>query len=157
MNFYASSSPTSFSTTRPVTSNLQPDTCPQGMLPAAFARADANGTPVLALLVSSGIASLFVVMNAAKGLKGLFEYLLLLSTSASLWLYLAFALAAIRLRIAPLWGAIGAAYALWTLWGAGLEASGLSLVLMVAGLPVLLWMRFRSRPLEQPLEERPVA
>jgi basic amino acid/polyamine antiporter, APA family len=129
----------------------------RGMLPQWLGRVDRNGTPVAALLLSSLIASIFVVMNAAKGLKSLFEFMLLLSTSASLWLYLAFALAAVRLKIAPVWAAIGVLYALWTLWGAGVEASGLSLLLMAAGLPMLWWARCASGPLEEPLEERPVA
>ena len=36
---------------------------------------------------------------------------------------------------------LGAVFALATLWGAGIVASGLSLVLMVAGLPLYLWAR----------------
>ena len=83
-------------------------------------------------------------MNASKGLKALFEYLLLLSTSATLWLYLACALAALRMRIATPIAALGAAYALYTLWGAGIEASGLSLLLMALGWPLYAWARRSS-------------
>ena len=36
---------------------------------------------------------------------------------------------------------LGAVFALATLWGAGIVASGLSLVLMIAGLPLYLWAR----------------
>ena len=36
---------------------------------------------------------------------------------------------------------VGAGYALWTLWGAGIEASGWSLVLMAAGAPLYWWAR----------------
>ncbi len=77
-------------------------------------------------------------------MKGLFEFLLLLSTSGTLWLYLGCALAAMRLRLVRLLGLLGIAYSLWTLWGAGLEASGLSLVLMAAGLPIY-WLAKRRR------------
>ncbi len=119
----------------------------QGLLPAVLARTNADGTPVAAILMSSIIASIFVLMNASKGLQALFEYLLLLSTSATLWLYLACALAALRLRIAAPISALGAAYALYTLWGAGVEASGLSLLLMVAGWPVYWWARRSNRPI----------
>ena len=116
----------------------------RGMLPAWLAATDARGTPARGLVVGSVIASVFALMNASRTMKGLFEYLLLLSTSASLWLYLACAVAAIRLRIAVPWALVGAIYALWTLWGAGVAASGLSLVLMVAGLP-LYWLALRER------------
>jgi basic amino acid/polyamine antiporter, APA family len=113
----------------------------QGLLPPALAQTDRNGTPVRTILLSSLIASVFVLMNAAKETQALFEYLLLLSTSATLWLYLACALAALRLRVARPVAAVGALYALYTLWGAGIEASGMSLILMAAGLPVYLYTR----------------
>lgn len=118
------------------------------MLPRWFAGTDRHGTPVRALLVSAVIASLFALFNGLRSMQGLFEFLLLLSTSAALWLYLAFALAAVRLRIAPVWALVGAAYALWTLWGAGWAASGLSLVLMLSGLPLYAWTR-RERLADQ--------
>jgi APA family basic amino acid/polyamine antiporter len=116
----------------------------RGMLPAWLAATDARCTPVRGLVVGSVIASLFALMNASRTMQGLFEFLLLLSTSASLWLYLACAFAAVRLKVAVPWAIIGAGYALWTLWGAGVAVSGLSLVLMAAGLP-LYWCARRER------------
>lgn len=111
------------------------------MLPGWLAGTNSSGTPVRGLLVGTVIASLFALMNASRTMQGLFEFLLLLSTSAALWLYLACAAAAVRLKVAVPWAAIGAAYALWTLWGAGIVASALSLVLMLAGLPIYAWAR----------------
>lgn len=64
-----------------------------------------------------------------------------MSTSATLWLYLACALAALRLGVARIPALLGALYALWTLWGAGIGASGLSFVLMALGLPIWLWLK----------------
>jgi APA family basic amino acid/polyamine antiporter len=116
----------------------------RGMLPAWLAGTDAKGTPIRGLLVSSVIASLFALANASRSLKGLFEFLLLLSTSASLWLYLACALTAVRLNVARGWAVVGAVYSVWMLWGAGVGASGLSLVLMAAGLPIYWWSRRHS-------------
>lgn len=117
------------------------DMAARGLLPRGLAATDAGGTPKRALLVSAAIASLFVVMNGTRSLQGLFEFLLLVSTSAALWLYLACALAALRLGVARIWALVGAAYSLWTLWGAGIEASALSVALMAAGLPLWWWMR----------------
>jgi basic amino acid/polyamine antiporter, APA family len=117
----------------------------RGLLPQWFGVLDKRGVPRRALLLSSAIASIFVLMNAAKGMKALFEFLLLLSTSATLWLYLACALAALKLRVAVPLAAVGAFYALWTLWGAE-WASLWSFVLMASGLPLYWWVR-RSAPL----------
>lgn len=123
----------------------------RAMLPAWLAETDGRGTPVRALVIGSLIASVFALMNASRTMQGLFEFLLLLSTSASLWLYLACAVAAVRLKVAVPWALLGAAYALWTLWGAGLEASAWSLVLMVAGLPLYEWARRERASAEQPV------
>lgn len=125
-------------------SEMARDMAERGLLPRWFAATDARGTPQRALLVSTVIASVFVLMNASRSMQALFEYLLLLSTSASLWLYLACALAAWHLRVSRPLAAMGAAYAAWTLWGAGIGASGLSFILMALGLPVWLWTRSRN-------------
>jgi APA family basic amino acid/polyamine antiporter len=121
----------------------------RGVLPVWLAATDARGTPARGLVVGSVIASAFALMNASRTMQGLFEFLLLLSTSSSLWLYLACAVAAVRLKVAVPWALLGAVYALWTLWGAGLAASGLSLVLMAAGLPLYWWARRERGSVEQ--------
>jgi APA family basic amino acid/polyamine antiporter len=111
----------------------------RGMLPRWFAATDRHGTPRRALLVSSVIATLCLIFNASKDMQGIYEFVLLLSTSAALWLYLACALAAWRMRVSRGFALVGAGYALWTLWGAGIEASAWSLALMAAGVPLYLW------------------
>ncbi|MBA4163241.1 MAG: amino acid permease [Erythrobacter sp.] len=116
----------------------------RGILPAWFAATDAGGTPVRALLLSSAIASFFLVFTASRSMQGIYEFLLLLSTSATLWLYLLCALAAWRKKVVRGFALVGAAYALWTLWGAGLEATGWSLILAAAGVPLYLWTRRRQ-------------
>lgn len=118
----------------------------RGMLPRWFAATDRHGTPRRALLLSSIIATVCLLLNASRNMKGIYEFVLLLSTSAALWLYLACALAAWRMNVARGFALVGAGYALWTLWGAGVEASGWSLVLMAAGLPLYLWARRGGQP-----------
>lgn len=116
------------------------------MLPRWFAVTDGSGTPRRALLVSSVIATLCLLFNASKSMQGIYEFVLLLSTSAALWLYLACALAAFKMKVVRGFALVGAGYALWTLWGAGIEASGWSLVLMAAGIPLYLWARRGGQP-----------
>lgn len=111
----------------------------RGMLPRWFAQTDARGTPRRALIASSIIATVCVLLNSSRSMQGLYEFVLLLSTSAALWLYLACALAAWRMNVVRLFALVGAAYALWTLWGAGIEASAWSLALMAAGVPLYWW------------------
>lgn len=118
-------------------------------LPAWFGKTDARGTPARALIATSVIASICLGLNASRSMQGIFEFLLLLSTSAALWLYLMVALSAWRLKVVRPFALIGAAYALWTLWGAGIEASGWSLVLMLAGLPLYWWAKREDRTLQQ--------
>lgn len=115
----------------------------RGMLPRWFAGTDGRGTPARALVASSAIATICLLLNSSRSMQGIYEFVLLLSTSAALWLYLACALAAWRLKVVRPFALLGALYAVWTLWGAGLEASGWSLALMAAGLP-LYWLAKRE-------------
>lgn len=112
-----------------------------GELPRWLAATDGRGTPVRAILLSSLAATLLLVANSLQGLVALFTAMALLSTSATLWLYLGCSLASLRFRVALPAAMIGAVYALWTLWGAGWQASGLSLMLMALGFPLYWWTR----------------
>lgn len=113
----------------------------QGLLPAWFARENRHGTPSNALILSSAIATACVILNDNKSTSEMFTFMAVLSTSVTLWLYLACAAAALRLGVAAPVAALGLAYAFWTLWGAGPGVSAMSLVLMVAGLPLYWWTR----------------
>ncbi len=117
-----------------------------GTLPDWLSATDARGTPVRALLLSAAAASALMIANSVGSLIAIFTWMALLSTSATLWLYLGCAAAALKRGIAPIAAGLGGIYALWALWGAGVEASGLSLVLMTAGLPLYAWT-VRNRPL----------
>ncbi len=120
----------------------------RGMLPAWFAGVTARGIPRRVLLLSSFLACLFLVFNASKSMGDLFAYLAKLSTSATLWLYLACALAALHVGVARPVASLGLIYALWALWGAGITISALSFVLMLGGLPLYWWaQQSRARKL----------
>ncbi len=130
----------------------------QGLFPARFARTNRHGTPVAALLIASSLASACVILNSNKSTAEMFTFMAILSTSVTLWLYLSCAAAALRLRVGIPAAAIGLAYSVWTLWGAGIWVSTLSLILMAAGLPLYWWTR-ESAPTSAPFgsEETPVA
>ncbi|MDB5714120.1 MAG: amino acid permease [Sphingomonadales bacterium] len=112
----------------------------EGLLPAWFGRTDCRDVPVGVLILSSALASALVMTNAAKSLSGIFEFMVLLTTASSLWFYFAACVAALRLRIAIPAAVLGLIFSVWAMWGAGIVASGLSLLLMLTVLP-LYWMR----------------
>jgi APA family basic amino acid/polyamine antiporter len=112
-----------------------------GELPRWLAGTDAKGTPVRGLILSTILASLLLVANSLQGLVALFTAMALLATSATLWLYVGCALASMRFRVVVPAAVVGLGYALWTLWGAGIVASGSSVLLMAAGLPFYWWAR----------------
>jgi APA family basic amino acid/polyamine antiporter len=112
----------------------------EGLLPAWFGRTGKRDVPVGVLVLSSALASALVMTNASKSLSGIFQFMVLLTTASSLWFYFAACISAIRLRIAVPVALLGAGFSLWAMWGAGVVASALSLLLMLTVLP-FYWMR----------------
>ncbi len=115
------------------------------LMPRWFGTMAPNGVPVRAILVSSILSSLLVLANSSRSMGGLFTFMALLTTSVTLWLYLACAAVAIKRRIAVPAAIAGLLFGVWSLWGAGLEPSGLSFLLMIAGLPLYWWTRRQRR------------
>lgn len=124
------------------------------LLPGWFCAENRFEAPWRIHLISSGLASALVLVNASRGLAGLFQFMVLVTTSATIVFYLAGAAAALKLaregRVA--WSAgyatiavAGLLYSLWALYGAGVEASAWSLAMTAAGLPVYLVMRRVAR------------
>lgn len=107
-----------------------------GLLPRWFARTSARDVPVRVLLLSSALASALVLVNASRSLGGMFTAAMLLSTCATLWLYVAILVAALARRVAVVTATGGLAFTAVAFWGAGAEAAGLSVVLMLTALPV---------------------
>jgi APA family basic amino acid/polyamine antiporter len=113
-----------------------------GLLPRWFAKTGAQDVPVRVLIVSSIFASALVLFTASRSLSGVFEFISYLTTSTAIWFYLAICVAAIVKRQAVPAAILGVIFSLWALWGAGPEASGLSLLLTLTALP-LYWLRGR--------------
>jgi APA family basic amino acid/polyamine antiporter len=109
-----------------------------GLLPRWFGRTSARDVPVGALLLASLLASVLVMSNATRGAAGLLDFMLRLTAATSLFLYIGACVSALALGVARVAAAIGLAFALWALWGSGLEAGGLGLVLMLTAIPLYL-------------------
>jgi len=124
-----------------------------GVFPAFLAKESARGAPVRAHLLSAGFLTVLVLMNYAKSMADLFTFIALVATTASLFAYLACALAALKLqatrRIAPTLGLTAIAilaglYSVWTLVGAGGQAVALGIGLLAIGAPFYWLTRGRG-------------
>jgi APA family basic amino acid/polyamine antiporter len=111
------------------------------MMPQWFARTTSNGVPINGLLSATVLGSALVLANSSQSMAGLFTFMALVTTSVTLWLYLACAAVALKRKIAVPFALLGLVFGIWSLWGAGVDASGLSILLMFAGLPLYWWAR----------------
>ena len=68
-----------------------------GLFPAWFARENRNETPYRAHILSSILATVLVLLNYSRGLVGLFQFMVLVTTSVTIIFYLAGALAGVKL------------------------------------------------------------
>jgi APA family basic amino acid/polyamine antiporter len=128
----------------------------EGVFPQLFARESRYGTPGVSLFITSGLVTILVLMNYAGSMVQVFTFLILISTSAYLVMYLSCAVAALKMtlngslgaqgkRLAPflLVATLAALYSAYTLYGAGAEAFWWSIALFAIGVPVYWAMKRR--------------
>lgn len=111
-----------------------------GLLPAWFGRLSGRGVSGGVILLSSGLGTLLVLSNATGTTRALYDRALLLTTATNMLFYIGACLAALFLRLALGWAAVGAAFSVWVLYGAGLEPTLWGIALTLTGLP-LYWFR----------------
>ncbi len=118
-----------------------------GLMPKPFTMLDKGGTPAFGLVASSLLASLLIAANFSRSLVALFTFSILLSTAAILLPYLVDSAAWVwrgerKGRFVALFAL---AYSVYALIGTGAEALAWGAVLLLAGLPVYLWMRRKAK------------
>ena len=111
----------------------------RGDLPKSLARTSGNNTPVVSVLLASALTIVLVLLNTSKSTTQLFIFVSLLTTTATLIVYLIGGIAALRTR--PSIGAaavigVSIIFSLFAFYGAGLEANLWGLVLLLIGLAV---------------------
>jgi APA family basic amino acid/polyamine antiporter len=126
-----------------------------GLMPLVFDRRSRRGTPAIGLVISSLLVTLIVGANYTRGLVGAFTFLILLATLGSLVPYACAVVAYLVLRRREggpppvgrmVAAALALAYSLWAIVSTGVEALAWGTVLLLAGVPVYLWMaRGRAR------------
>jgi APA family basic amino acid/polyamine antiporter len=119
-----------------------------GLFPAAFARLSSRGTPVTAMIIAGVMSTVLVAMNYTRGLVELFTFIILLSTLSTLVPYVFCSLAVWLMpgRPAPSGAAavvpvLAFLYAMLAIVGAGAETVFYGFVLLLAGLPLFVWLR----------------
>ena len=129
-----------------------------GVFPRFLAKSSSRGTPVRAHILSSCLASVVLLSNYTRSAGDFFTFAVLIATTAVLVAYAVCAVALLRLAAVgrmtagpwlKLVAVLGAVYALWAIWGAGLEADLWGLALLIAGIPVYIAGR-RSETAHQP-------
>lgn len=116
-------------------------------LPAFMARTIGENTALNAQLLGTGLASALILANMSKGTADLFTFMALLTACATLWLYLAASLAALKQRpggLALLAVIAALAFTLFAFYGSGWEANLWSLALLGSGAIVYALMRWRA-------------
>lgn len=119
----------------------------RGDLPAFLARTIGENTALNAQLLGTGLASALILANMSKGTADLFTFMALLTACATLWLYLAASLAALKQRpggFALLAVIAALAFTLFAFYGSGWEANLWSLALLAAGAVVYVLMCWRG-------------
>jgi len=117
-------------------------------MPAFLARTIGENTPLNAQLTGTALASGLILANMSRGTADLFTFMALLTACATLWLYLASALAALKQRPRAL-GLVavlaGLGFTLFAFYGSGWEANLWSLALLAAGAVLYALMRRLNR------------
>jgi basic amino acid/polyamine antiporter, APA family len=128
------------------------------IFPQLFAHESRYRTPDYSLFITSTLVTIVMLMNYSGSMVNVFTFIILISTSAYLVMYLFCALAAFKLALRGdmgvrgrrlLWllavAMLGALYSAWTLWGAGKEAFLWGMGLFALGLPLYFLMKWSQR------------
>jgi APA family basic amino acid/polyamine antiporter len=122
-----------------------------GLFPLVFGRVSTRGTPAVGMVVAAVLSTGLVAMNYSKSLVDLFTFIILLATLSTLVPYAFCSLAGFMLRrsvrltpAASIVAGLAFAYALWAIGGAGTEVVYWGFLLLMAGLPVYVWVRSQA-------------
>ena len=132
-------------------------TAGDGLFPGIFGRISSRGTPAAGILISSVLVTLLIAMNYTRGLVELFTFMILLATLTCLVPYALSTLGELvtlkREResfagenlIAPsIVAAVALIYSLWAIAGLGWRTLYLGFLLLLAGVPVYAWMKWKK-------------
>ncbi|MFO1255554.1 MAG: amino acid permease [Sphingomonadaceae bacterium] len=110
-----------------------------GLIPAPIGKLSRHGIAWQPMLAASVCASVLVLSNLSRGTAGLFDFMMRLTSSTNLVLYIGVCVVALRIGINPVLGWAALLFSLGTLWGSGLEVAAWSGLLLLTALPLHLY------------------
>ena len=136
-----------------------------GLFPKVFANLTHRGrTPWVGLVASSALITGLMLMNYSKGLVEQFTFIIYLATLTTLVPYAFSAAAQVyllftdrerfegrRLTRDSIVALVAFAFSFWAIYGAGLEYVGQGYLLLLAGVPVYLFLKWRQSRTTTPL------
>jgi APA family basic amino acid/polyamine antiporter len=138
-----------------------------GLFPSRFGQLTKAGTPGYGLVFSNLLASGLVAMNFTRGLVEAFTFIILLATLTTLVPYVFCALAEFMLYLrnpaaysghglgrSGVIAAIAFAYSGWAIYGAGADIVYYGFLLLLAGVPVFVRIKWRQRATPAPANSR---
>ena len=117
-----------------------------GLFPPMFGRVGPRGTPVFALVAGSVLASLLIAMNYSRGLVALFTFVIQLATLSTLVPYVFCSLAGFMRGQRSGVAVYAFLFSMFAIAGAGADVVYYGFLLLLAGLPIYVWVRRRSAP-----------
>jgi APA family basic amino acid/polyamine antiporter len=124
------------------------------LFPPIFARTSRSGAPVPGLIISSVLMTALILMNYTASLVDQFTQIILLATLSILVPYTYTAAAQLMLMLVDrerfsgrrlvrdgIIAGLAFAYTLWAIAGAGADIVLKGFLLLLAGIPVYVWMR----------------
>ncbi len=130
-------------------------TAKDGLFPRMFKRENKKGVPALGMIVGSILTSTIMLMNYSDGLVEQFKFIILLTTLCCLIPYLfstaSYVLILSKRKLPNLkWlpevilSGLAFIYSLWAIYGAGEKAVFWGFLLLLAGIPFYVWMKYRN-------------
>lgn len=127
------------------------------LFPRQFARTSRRGVPIFGLVISSVLATVLVFLNSAGGLAAVFTAIILLATLAILVPYAFSAGAQLyflatdrarfsgkRFGVSMAVASLAFAYSVWAIYGAGYKTVTLGFLLLLFGIPVYVWLKWKG-------------
>ncbi len=128
------------------------------LFPKAFCRLSSKGIPVTGILIQTVLISLLVGTNFSRGLVDAFNFIISLAVMTTLLPYTMSTMAKLALMLGkkslgkPLLSkkdvvitSLAFLYSLWALAGSGQETVYWGFLLLIAGLPVYIWITWKQR------------
>lgn len=115
-----------------------------GLFPKVFGRVGPRGTPVFSLVLGSVLASILIAANSSRGLVSLFTFVIQLATLSTLVPYVFCSLAGFMRGQRSVAGIIAFLFSMFAIAGAGPEVVYYGFLLLLAGLPMFVWVRRRA-------------